>query len=261
LQSQRDSAWLEATLRGHDPETWITNLPKPMDQMADGFIGERALWSGSLALDAIHQRGWGSWWGSPGDFSSMYAFSGSSSWWTHAQSWTQGKLLWFTTPGDAEFLLRYNLLTEDCCRSGIDHSGPLLARLNEPGFGFIHPIGQLMVTSPSMFAESGAKAEISARMHRIAGCIIRQWYLTRILPDPGQWNHPHAQQLLAAFPLTPALQYHRISATRFRITIDPLAPATTLVPTPVPTTPAKIKGQWNIGKHWLELELNQSAAP
>ena len=255
IQSIRDSTWLEATLRGVDPDPWVDLMPRPLEQIADGFAGERALFNGGLAQDALNQSGVGSRWGDSNVLSSAISFSVSNTSWSQVKSWFQGKLLWFTCPSDARFLLQYNLLTEDVCRTGIDRTGPLFARLSEPIYGFFHPISGIVVANGSVIAQSGAKAEISDRMYRIAACAVRQWYTTGELPAAEAWNQPQAQRLLAAFPLTPALQYQRLSATRFRIALDPAAPTTALVPAAAAAPTAKFKSPWSTGAHWLELDL------
>jgi hypothetical protein len=248
IQRIRDSAYLEATLRGTDVEPWLQDCPSTLALLADGFIGERACLGGGLAQDAMQSRGLAS-----GQTTQSNPF------FSRVREWMKTRHYWFTLAYDARFVLETYSMAEDMCRTGVDRTKPNLLKLHDPWFSTFHPISAL---SLSNFAEAGttaALAEVSARQYRLAALLVRHWRKDRFLPEPAHWADPQAHRLLAAQGLGPALIYERLSDTCLRISIDPHAPANDLLPAGRMNPVTTCTGAWKDAPGWIQLDLSQVA--
>jgi hypothetical protein len=241
----RDSAYLEATLRGTDVEHWIQDCPSTLALLADGLIGERALLGGGLAQDAMQGLDLRTTRGNP-----LLA---------RVREWMEIRHYWFTLAYDARLALETYSMAEDMCRTGVDRTKPNLLKLHDPWFSTFHRISAL---SLSNFAEAGttaALAEVSARQYRLAALLVRHWRKNRFLPEPAHWADPQAHRLLAAQGLGPALIYERLSDTCLRISIDPHAPANDLLPAGRMDPVTTCTGAWKDAQGWIQLDLSQIA--
>ncbi len=245
----RDLAWLEAASREIDPAPWIDRRDDALAVVGDAFAAERMPFLGGLYQDAVAGR----------SVSGLLATSAGTSWKEAIEDRASEWAAYFSLPADTAFGLRFSILSEELCRTGIDRSAPLLARLNEPWFRLTHPTTTFSVTYLIESAITAVQADTSARRLRVAGALIHAWQVTGTLPaDDAAADFP-AKELLAAQRHGPAILYQRLTPTRFRLWTDPATPPTDLVPAgridaPKTTT----QPWWNHG--WCtELDLSAIA--
>ena len=244
----RDSAYLEATLRGTDVEHWIQDCPSTLALLADGLIGVRALNGGGLAQDAMQSRGLASGRTTP-----------RNPFFARVRGWMNSRHYWLTIADDARFALETFSWAEDVCRTGVDRGKPDLLKLHDPWFWTFHPISTIALPNLAEAGTRAALAEVSARQYRLAALLVRQWRKDRLLPEPAHWADPQAHRLLAAQGLGPALIYERLSDTCLRISIDPHAPASDLLPAGRMNPVTKCTGAWKDAQGWIQLDLSQIA--
>jgi hypothetical protein len=245
----RDEAWLEAVSRGCDPAPFIGQAIDQLPVLAEGWRGERLLFTGALIQDCLANRI-----AKP----SSPLPSGPTGFAEQVSLVVEGQLTGVLTPQDLATCLNIHRTAEHLLATGTGALKPLLTALQasrRPRFY------SLSLINLSVCIDTAASSAILARAHRVAALVVAQQIRTGNLPE--QLPDGIATSLLAASSFGPALTYQRLDAHRFRIVPDPattppdLLPATSIeLP---PTTPSR--HAWRHGKCWLELDTSALDTP
>lgn len=234
----RDQAWLEATLRGTDPASWIANRPPLGAAVSTAFMGERAWLVGGLYQDYKQDRNLGSEM-APG-----------------GMAWAGTAFMRCVSPYDLAFAFHCEGEIERRLRGESVKLSTVTAELHKRSI--LHPMSDIVLSNLIEAGGTGIQFDVTARRLRCAGAVIHAWNLTKQLPSSThELLTLLPTDLLSAHMDGPEIHYSVVAPGRFRLWTDPATPATDLLPAgridaPKPTTAA-----WSEGKWWLELDLSQ----
>ena len=241
----RDDAWLEAVLRGTNPQPWLSNTVPCLTRVADSFAIERMLWCGLNTQQILN--------GKTPVYSAFGWSGGSRSAWDEARDFISNSLWWFLSPTDTMWYLRGITECERLNRDG--HGDPKAMALKIHGFGWRTPISAMSLPNLAEAGTTAARAELVQRRSRLAGAIIHVWNTTKSLPTTLSELPPLTAQLAIPRADLPVIRYTRVSPTRFLLDSDPATPATPMVPSGTITAAPTLSGPYKSGPWSLELDL------
>ena len=241
----RDDSWLEAILRGSDPQPWIANTVPCLSRLADSFAVERMMWCGLNTQQILN--------GKTPVYSAFGWSGGSRSAWDEVRDFISNSLWWFLSPTDTMWYLRGITECERLNRDG--HGDPEALAKKVHGFGIRTPTAALALPNITYSANAGARADLDQRRYRLAGAIIHVWNTTKALPNTLSELPPLTAQLAIPRADLPVIRYTRVSPTRFLLDSDPATAATPMIPSGTITAAPTLSGPFKSGLWSLELDL------
>ena len=215
LVQLRDDAWLEAILRGVDPQPWMALPMNARGEVAEAWAGERMLFTGVYVQNTLQGTISGT---------GLY-FGGGTSRLTAMGEWLSFRALWFLAPHDAAFMLKTMAASEDYCRSG---GTPI--SLGSVDISRLRVISRLALPNVMETTITAVQAEQAQRIRRLAARLIVGWRASGHLPEDAAQLDRECQVLMVATALLPGILYERRSATAFRLATDPAPAATSMLP-------------------------------
>ena len=241
----RDDAWLEAVLRGTNPQPWISNTVPCLSRLADTYAVERMLWCGLNTQQILD--------GKTPDYSASSWSLASRSTWDEVRDFLSNSVWWILSPTDNVWQMRGLTECERVNRDG--HGDPQAMAMKLHAFGWRIPIAAISFPNLAGAADVAARAEIAQRRYRLAGAIIHVWNTTKSLPTTLSELPPLTAQLAIPRADLPVIRYTRLSPTRFLLDSAPATPATPMVPSGTITAAPTLSGPYKSGQWSLELDL------
>ena len=241
----RDDAWLEAVLRGTDPQSWISNTVPCLSRLADSFAIERMLWCGSNTRQILDGK--------------TPIFSGTSwslaprSTWDDVKDSISNSMWSILAPTDNLWYLRGITECERVIRDGLGDPKGLALKIHD--FRWRAPIAALALPNLAETGNTAARAEISQRRYRLAGAIIHVWNTTKALPNTLSELPLLTAKLAIPRADLPVIRYTRVSPTRFLLDSDPATAATPMIPSGTITAAPTLSGPFKSSLWSLELDL------
>ena len=241
----RDEAWLEAVLRGTDPQPWISNTVPCLTRLADSFAVDRILWCGIQTQQILN--------GKLPSYSAFGWSGGSRSAWDEIRDFISNSAWWFLAPTDNLWHLRGLTECERLNRDG--HGDPMAMATKIQSIGWRIPLTIMSLPNLIPMGEVTARSDLAQRRYRLAGAIIHVWNTTKSLPDTLSELPPLTAQLAIPRADLPVIRYTRVSPTRFLLDSDPATPATPMIPSGTITAAPTLSGPYKSGQWSLELDL------
>ena len=243
----RDEAWLEAVLRGTDPQPWLANTVPCLTRIADSIAIERMLWCGMQSQRILDGK-------TPGyNPSTWKSFPRSRSAWESITETLSDSGWSIFAPTDNLWYLRGITECERLSRDGLGDPAALIKEI----YDFRWRVLTAAIALPNLAetVKTGARAELKQRRNRLSGALIQFWNTTKSLPNALSELPPLTAQLAIPRADLPVIRYTRVSPTRFLLDSDPATPGTNMVPSGTITAAPTLSGPYLSGQWSLELDL------